>query len=413
MASKIQIRRDTAANWTATNPTLAQGEPGLETDTNRVKYGDGTTQWNSLDYSAASGGGLTEADATTHPVWIAVNDIGGISYSRDAETWTPTYKFGMSNGDSEAYALAIGPEAVVYAGQNNSSDPVLYYAPNAWSEPVELLSTRNVTVDGQDWYPTWLDVIYGGGYYVACGYLQGEGPAGPAWAYSADGYNWTMRGQEAGGIQFNRVVYNGTGWLFGSFNYNSSSEGYFVSDITTEFIYNEPTWTGELGINFDRVGWSGNSWVAFDGRAADYLGIAKFSSNANVALDANATWSANSNVALAVFNTLRYIPDNEGPGLIAQASGPITVAGNTSNWHMFGAQTGAVAATLDNGANYVVSVPAAYTANIVYIDAALSRIEIPNYNESQIWDGTEGERITISNASVTDYNGTYLSLIHI
>lgn len=59
MTSKIQIRRDTAANWTATNPTLAQGEPGLETDTRKVKYGTGSTAWNLLDYASggSSGGG--------------------------------------------------------------------------------------------------------------------------------------------------------------------------------------------------------------------------------------------------------------------------------------------------------------------------------------------------------------------
>lgn len=51
MIVKFRIRRDTAANWTAANPVLALGEPGLETDTRRVKYGDGTTAWNSLSYS--------------------------------------------------------------------------------------------------------------------------------------------------------------------------------------------------------------------------------------------------------------------------------------------------------------------------------------------------------------------------
>jgi hypothetical protein len=58
MSSKIQLRRDSAANWTATNPVLAQGEPGLETDTSKVKYGDGSTAWNLLDYASggASGG---------------------------------------------------------------------------------------------------------------------------------------------------------------------------------------------------------------------------------------------------------------------------------------------------------------------------------------------------------------------
>lgn len=46
----IQSRNDTAADWTSDNPTLAQGEMGLETDTNRIKFGDGTTAWNSLPY---------------------------------------------------------------------------------------------------------------------------------------------------------------------------------------------------------------------------------------------------------------------------------------------------------------------------------------------------------------------------
>jgi len=57
MSSKIQLRRDTAANWTSTNPVLSQGEPGLETDTNKVKYGDGTTAWTSLEYASGGAGG--------------------------------------------------------------------------------------------------------------------------------------------------------------------------------------------------------------------------------------------------------------------------------------------------------------------------------------------------------------------
>ena len=46
--TKIQIRRDTAANWTSTNPTLASGEIGFETDTNKLKIGNGSTLWASL-----------------------------------------------------------------------------------------------------------------------------------------------------------------------------------------------------------------------------------------------------------------------------------------------------------------------------------------------------------------------------
>jgi hypothetical protein len=50
MATRIQLRRDTAANWTLNNPTLAEGELGLETDTLLIKCGDGTTDWATLAY---------------------------------------------------------------------------------------------------------------------------------------------------------------------------------------------------------------------------------------------------------------------------------------------------------------------------------------------------------------------------
>ena len=51
MSTKIQLRRDTSTNWTRNNPVLALGEPGLETDTLIVKYGDGSSSWNNLQYA--------------------------------------------------------------------------------------------------------------------------------------------------------------------------------------------------------------------------------------------------------------------------------------------------------------------------------------------------------------------------
>ena len=54
MANRIQLRRDTSANWATINPILADGEPGLEIDTNKIKYGDGTHGWVSLSYSGSS-----------------------------------------------------------------------------------------------------------------------------------------------------------------------------------------------------------------------------------------------------------------------------------------------------------------------------------------------------------------------
>ena len=47
---RIQVRRGTSTDWSTVNPTLAAGEIGFESNTKKVKIGDGTTAWNSLDY---------------------------------------------------------------------------------------------------------------------------------------------------------------------------------------------------------------------------------------------------------------------------------------------------------------------------------------------------------------------------
>ena len=46
----ILLRRDLASIWTSNNPTLKDGEIGLETDTRLIKIGDGITTWNNLTY---------------------------------------------------------------------------------------------------------------------------------------------------------------------------------------------------------------------------------------------------------------------------------------------------------------------------------------------------------------------------
>ena len=52
MATRMQQRRGTAAQWTAANPILAAGEIGFETDTNKFKMGNGTSTWSALQYFA-------------------------------------------------------------------------------------------------------------------------------------------------------------------------------------------------------------------------------------------------------------------------------------------------------------------------------------------------------------------------
>jgi len=87
MAVQIQMRRDTAAAWTAANPTLAAGEMGLETDTTYYKIGNGSTAWNSLAYGAYNGaisnGTITSAMIADGAIVNAdVNASAAIAYSK-------------------------------------------------------------------------------------------------------------------------------------------------------------------------------------------------------------------------------------------------------------------------------------------------------------------------------------------
>lgn len=71
---RFRLRRDVAADWTSENPVLLLGEPGIETDTRKIKYGDGATAWNSLAYSAVD---LTGA--------LLTGDIGASVQGYDAD----------------------------------------------------------------------------------------------------------------------------------------------------------------------------------------------------------------------------------------------------------------------------------------------------------------------------------------
>jgi len=55
MAVQIQFRGGTAAEWEEANPVLAEREMGIETDTLQLKFGDGVTAWNDLEYGGIAG----------------------------------------------------------------------------------------------------------------------------------------------------------------------------------------------------------------------------------------------------------------------------------------------------------------------------------------------------------------------
>jgi len=123
MADLIQIRRDTAANWTSANPILAQGELGAETDTSKIKIGDGSTAWSSLAYLIDVGGYLTATSTNTltnKTVRDTVYALSGTAFDATngaVQTKTlaanTTFTDSLSSGDAIVLQLEAGASYTV------------------------------------------------------------------------------------------------------------------------------------------------------------------------------------------------------------------------------------------------------------------------------------------------------------
>ncbi len=80
MSSIIQLRGGTASAWTTANPTLAQKEMGIETDSNKIKLGDGTTAWTGLGYFETGEVTLAASQVLTNKtITFADNTLTGVA----------------------------------------------------------------------------------------------------------------------------------------------------------------------------------------------------------------------------------------------------------------------------------------------------------------------------------------------
>ena len=109
--TKIQLRRDTAANWTTNNPTPASGEPCFETDTGKFKIGDGVTAYNDLPYQGDGGGSV--------PTNMVTTDTD--------QTITGQKVFLQPNSANKGLNVVLGsnvtnPDASVHIGRASNSD---------------------------------------------------------------------------------------------------------------------------------------------------------------------------------------------------------------------------------------------------------------------------------------------------
>jgi hypothetical protein len=107
MAIRIQLRRDTAANWISSNPVLRQGEMGIETDTLKIKLGDGTSTWTQITayMNLVPDGNSTIGD------YVMVTDIGAAQ--------------GVVGLDNNKNAIVTGSSIILEGATDNAYETTL------------------------------------------------------------------------------------------------------------------------------------------------------------------------------------------------------------------------------------------------------------------------------------------------
>jgi hypothetical protein len=152
MAVQILFRRGTSSEWTSANPALGSGEPGIETNTGKIKVGDGTTLWNALPYAA----GLESLRLQDLSDVTSTAPSTGQVLKWNGTAWAPAADATGSGGDGNTtYTVsaetATGGVDLRLTGSDSSTDNV------------KLAAGSNVTVTRTDASTITIAATGGGG----------------------------------------------------------------------------------------------------------------------------------------------------------------------------------------------------------------------------------------------------------
>lgn len=136
---KFQLRRDTAANWTALNPILYAGEPGIETNTGQMKVGDGTRAWRQLPYVGYGGATGPTGTFGSGP---AVASSYGLSTSLNIPNGSTTlFPFDSVYVESGTY-LGVGTPTRIYVTTGGTYEIIT---------SIQLANTNETATNAYTW----------------------------------------------------------------------------------------------------------------------------------------------------------------------------------------------------------------------------------------------------------------------
>jgi len=127
--TRLRMRGGTAAEWTAANPVLLSREFGIETDTRRLKMGDGTTAWASLPYFLAGADVRGQVSRLTsyqipsaaQSVYRAIGATGTLdTATASGLVLGTTDPMGLRNSNGNTVLLRVSGSVEATAGNNNS-----------------------------------------------------------------------------------------------------------------------------------------------------------------------------------------------------------------------------------------------------------------------------------------------------
>lgn len=203
----IQLRRGTAAEWTAAKPVLKAGEVGIELGSGRFKIGNGTAPWTSLPYTDTSAASGASVRSGTHLWVLDTNEEAAYSFNDPADR--ATYNLAATGPNPSAVITMPSlsdpdrpPQPFTFVSMNTSGrvqflshpdDPVTEMGPPVFVFPDQgkadpLDPTQSFVFAGSiDFFPA--SMIYGGtetqplhgdfwfGY--ATPFSRGNGPGAP------------------------------------------------------------------------------------------------------------------------------------------------------------------------------------------------------------------------------------------